>query len=125
MPASESDTSKRARHFDLPAPERQALGDGVWLWHASCYVLVGGSDGLVKITARVKDNALEALALEPQGEFGGMVWQALGDSFVGLPLERAALAGLIERYQNAGIIPNEVRLQSLVTTLLRLRVETA
>lgn len=110
---------------ELAPPEKTQVADGVWLWHASCYVLVGGSDGLLKIKARVKDNVLEALTLEPQGEFGGMVWQVLGDSFVGLPLERAALMGLIERYHYAGMIPNEVRLQALVTTLLKLRVEPA
>lgn len=109
--------------MELAPPEKTEIADGVWLCHASCYVLVGGSDGLVKITARVKNNLIEALTLEPQGEFGGWIWQVLGDSFVGMPLERAALSELLQRYHNAGIIPNEVRLQPLVTTLVKLRVE--
>ncbi len=105
-----------------PPPEKLKIADGVWIHHASCYVLVGGSDGLVNITARTKHNVIDALVLEPRDTFGGWVWSVLADSFVGLPLERDALMGLIDRYINGGIVPREVHLQPIVTTLVKMRV---
>ncbi|MBI4674340.1 MAG: hypothetical protein HY741_22075 [Chloroflexi bacterium] len=107
--------------MNAPVRDRMEIGEGMWLCHDACYVLVGGSDGLIHITARLKDNIIDALVLEPQGAFGGWVWSMLADAFVGLPLERNLLMELIDRYQKAGIIPSEVQLQPLVTTLVKLR----
>ncbi len=86
---------------------------------ATCYLLLGGSDGMLLVTARLAGGVIEALAIEAPSGFGGPVWAALAASFVGLPLVRSELLARIARFQRAGLIPEELDLEPLVTTILK------
>lgn len=86
---------------------------------ATCYLLLGGSDGMLTIGAAVHNSQIETLTIEAQGGFGGPVWEALASSLVGSPLNREAIQEPITRFQRAGLIPEELDLEPLVKTLLK------
>lgn len=92
---------------------------GVRTHQATCYLLIGGGDGMLVVSAGLRDERIAALTVEAEGGFGGPVWAALASSLVGLPLEREAIVERITRFHRAGVIPEELDLEPFIKTLLR------
>lgn len=88
---------------------------------AICYLLLGGSDGMLTVHASVAGGLIESLAIEAQGGFGGPIWAALAASLAGARNERDVIESRIARFQRAGIIPEELDLEPLVKTVLKFR----
>jgi hypothetical protein len=87
---------------------------------ATCYLLVGASEGKLNLRARLRDGTLDALQIEPEGEFGGLIWDAIAAALVGVPLQAAAIRERLEPFQRAGMIPSEISLAPLVSTLVKM-----
>jgi hypothetical protein len=89
---------------------------------ATCYLLLGGSEGMLKLDAAVGHGLIEALSIEAEGGFGGPIWAALASALVGVPNDRDAIQAHIGRFQRAGLIPEELDLEPLVRTILKFEV---
>jgi lipoate-protein ligase A len=118
---AEEELSSQERLFELEQPPRRGLkiADGVWMFGAKCYLLIGGSDGVLDVSARVRGQAIDALAIEAHGGFGGRIWDMLASMLVGLPLEQDGINERIERFQRSGLIPEEINLEPLVKTIAK------
>ncbi|MBI5301041.1 MAG: hypothetical protein HY868_02810 [Chloroflexi bacterium] len=86
----------------------------------TCYLLLGASDGALDISLDVDAERIAALTITPRGGFGGMVWDVLAESFVGLPLDVHALNDVVARYRDAGLVPHELDLRPLVKAIVNL-----
>jgi hypothetical protein len=86
---------------------------------ATCYLLLGGSEGMLTINAAVNQGLIESLTIEAQGGFGGPVWAALAKSLAGVSRARDPIEASIGRFQRAGLIPEELDLEPLVKTMLK------
>jgi hypothetical protein len=98
---------------------RSGLDDDSSLHQATCYLLVGASEGQLQLSARVHEGKLAALEIKPQGDFGGFIWDALASALVGVPLQSAPLREKIQAFERAGLIPQEISLAPLVSTLVK------
>lgn len=87
---------------------------------ATCYLLVGASEGQLHLRAQVRDGAIDALRIEPQNGFGGFIWDALASALVGAPLQAAAIRERITQFEQLGLIPPEISLAPLISTLVKL-----
>jgi lipoate-protein ligase A len=107
--------------LEMRNPPRRGLkiADGVWMFADSCYLLIGGSDGLLTVSARLRHGRVDALDITAQNGFGGPVWGALASSMLGMPFERASIEARIGRFQDAGLIPAELNLEPMVKVLLK------
>ncbi len=94
--------------------------DDTSVHEATCYLLIGASEGKLQLRARLNEGKIAALEIEPQGDFGGFIWNALAASLVGVPLQAAPLRAKIQAFENSGLIPQEISLAPLVSTLLKI-----
>jgi lipoate---protein ligase len=119
--AAEEELSSEERLFEIEGAPRSGLkiAGGVWMYHATCYLLIGGSEGALHISARLHDDVIDGLVIEPQGGFGGRVWEFVASGLVGAPVEADALRARLARFQNAGLIPEEINLEPLVKTMAK------
>ena len=110
------------RLYELEGEPRHGLkiADGVWMYNATCYLLIGGSEGELNISARVHGQMLDAIAIEPQGGFGGRIWEVVASALVGVPMEYETVKAPIDRFQKAGLIPEEINIEPLIKTIVKL-----
>jgi lipoate---protein ligase len=121
---AEEELTSQERLFEVEGAPRRGLkiADGVWMHYATCYLLIGGSEGGLSVSARVRGQTIDAIAIEPQGGFSGRIWEVVASALVGLPMEYEAVKAPIERLQRAGLIPEEINLEPLVKTIVKLGV---
>lgn len=86
----------------------------------TCYLLVGGADGALDVTLRAAEGKVAALKIESKTGFGGMIWQVVAQMLIDAPLETTALNERIAKMLKSGLIPEELELEPLVKTLVRL-----
>ena len=86
----------------------------------TCYLLVGGSDGALDVTLRAAEGRVAALKIESQTGFGGMIWQVIAQMLIDAPLEPTALNDRIAKMLKSGLIPEELELEPLIKTLVKL-----
>ncbi len=86
----------------------------------TCYLLIGGSDGALDVTLRAADGKIAALKIESKTGFGGMIWQVVAQMLIDAPLEPTALNERISKMLKSGLIPEELELEPLVKTLVKL-----
>jgi lipoate-protein ligase A len=118
---AEQELLSQERLFEVEGEPRHGLkiADGVWMQNAVCYLLIGGSQGELNVSARVRDQAIDAIAIEPEGGFGGRIWEVIASALVGLPIKAEAIRVPLERFQNAGLIPEEINLEPLIKTIAK------
>ncbi len=87
---------------------------------AACYLLVGGADGALDVALRENGGRIAELSIVSRSGFGGMIWQVVAQMLTGAPLEADALNGRIARMMQSGLLPEELNLDPLVKTLVRL-----
>lgn len=87
---------------------------------ATCFLLIGGADGALDVTLRAADGKIAALQLESKTGFGGMIWQVVAQMLLDAPLTTEALNARIAKMSKSGLIPEELELEPLVKTLVRL-----
>jgi lipoate---protein ligase len=119
--AAEVELSSRDRLFEVAGEPRKALkiADGVWIHDATCYLLIGGSQGELKVSARLRQQFIDDIAIEPVGGFGGRLWDVIAAALMGVPAETEAVRAPLERFQTAGLIPEEINLAPLVKTIVK------
>ena len=88
--------------------------------HDTCYLLVGGADGALDVALRTREGRIAELKITAPSGFGGMIWQLVGEMLMDAPLETLVLNERIARMTRAGLLPEELNLEPLVRTLLRL-----
>ena len=86
----------------------------------TCYLLVGGSDGVLNVTLRADDGKVAALQIESKTGFGGMIWRVVAQMLIDAPLTTEALNERIAKMIKSGLIPEELELSPLVKLLVRL-----
>ena len=86
----------------------------------TCYLLVGGSDGALNVTLRAAGGKVAALEIESKTGFGGMLWRVVAQMLIDAPLTTEALNERVAKMTRAGLIPEELELEPLVKTLVRL-----
>lgn len=86
----------------------------------TCYLLVGGADGALGIKLRAADGKVAALDIESTTGFGGMIWRVVAQMLLDAPLTAEALNERISKMSRSGLIPEELELEPLVRTLVRL-----
>ncbi len=87
---------------------------------ATCFLLVGGADGALDVTLRAADGKIAALKIESKTGFGGMIWRIVAQMLLDAPLTTEALNERIAKMSKSGLIPEELELDPLVKTLVRL-----
>jgi lipoate---protein ligase len=119
--AAKEELSSQDRLFDVEGEPRRELkiADGVWIHNATCYLLVGGSQGELKVSARLRELVIDDIAIEPEGGFGGRIWDIIASALVGVPVRLETVRAPLERFQNAGLIPEEINLEPLIRTIVR------
>ncbi len=90
---------------------------------ATCYLLVGGADGALEVALRTSEGRIAELSIASRSGFGGMIWQVVAQMLTGAPLEANALNESIARMMQSGLLPEELYLDPLVKTLVRLGQE--
>jgi lipoate-protein ligase A len=120
--AAEHELQSQERLFEVEGEPRRVLkiADGVWMHNATCFLLIGGSQGELNISVRVRDQTIDAIAIEPEGGFGGRIWEVIASALVGLPLSAESVRTPLERFQNAGLIPEEINLEPLIKAIAKL-----
>ncbi|MBI4786400.1 MAG: hypothetical protein HY782_05070 [Chloroflexi bacterium] len=86
----------------------------------TCYLLVGGADGALDVALRASDGKIAELSIASKSGFGGMIWQIVAQMLTGAPLETDALNERIARMAKSGLLPEELNLDPLVKTLVKL-----
>lgn len=119
---AELELASHDRLFEVETAPRSALkiADGVWIDQETCYLLIGGSEGKLSISARLKGKIIDAIAIEAIGGFGGRIWDIVASALVGFPAEYEAVKSPLERFQRSGLIPEEINLEPLVKTMAKL-----
>lgn len=119
--SAEAELLSRERLFEVESTARRGLkiADGVWMFNELCYLLVGGSDGALDVSARVHSHKIDGLAIEAPGGFGGRVWEMLASALVGLPAEFEVINDRIFRFQRSGLVPEEINLEPLARTIAK------
>lgn len=119
---AEQELSSTERLYEVEGEPRRSLkiADGVWMHHASCYLLIGGSEGKLNVSIRRRGSLIDAIVIEPESGFGGRIWDVVGSALVGLPMEHQRIQAPIERFVRAGLIPEEVNLDPLVKTIVKI-----
>ncbi len=87
---------------------------------ATCFLLVGGADGALDVTLRAADGKIATLKIESKTGFGGMIWRIVAQMLLDAPLTTEALNERIAKMSKSGLIPEELELDPLVKTLVRL-----
>lgn len=90
---------------------------------ATCYLLIGGSDGALDVTLRAKAQKIAALTIASKSGFGGMVWQIVAQMLTDAPLDPEELNARIARMTKSGLLPEELNLDPLVRTIVRIGKE--
>ncbi len=88
--------------------------------HETCYLLLGGADGALNLTLRADEGRIVALTIESKSGFGGMIWQIISQMLTGAPVVKEELQARIERMHRSGLLPDELNLEPLVSTLIRM-----
>jgi hypothetical protein len=86
----------------------------------TCYLLIGGADGALDVTLLAAEGKVAALKIAPKTGFGGMIWLIIAQMLIGVPLEKTALDERIYKMIRSGLIPEELELEPLVKTLIKL-----
>ncbi len=86
----------------------------------TCYLLVGGADGALKVTVRADAGRIAELSIVAPSGFGGMIWRIVAQMLTDAPLDGQALNERIAWMTQSGLLPAELNLDPLVKTLLRL-----
>ncbi len=89
----------------------------------TCYLLVGGADGALDVSLQARDGRIDQLSIVAPSGFGGMIWHVVAQMLVDAPLEREALRARITRMTESGLLPEELNLEPLVKTLVKLGAE--
>ncbi len=90
---------------------------------ATCYLLIGGADGAVDVSLRARDGKIVELDLTTPSGFGGMIWRVVAQMLQDAPLETKVLNERIARMTKSGLLPEELNLDPLVRTLVKLGKE--
>ncbi len=88
--------------------------------HETCYLLVGGADGALDVALRADEGRIAELIIHAKTGFGGMIWKMVAQMLGGAPLAEAELRERIERMRRSGLLPDELNLEPLVSTLIRM-----
>jgi hypothetical protein len=99
---------------DLPNLDDAAVHEAI------CYLLVGASQGELRVTARVRNGIVDALEIQAQDGFGGFIWDAIASALVGVALQPAPIRERLAPFERAGLIPHEINLAPLVSTLVKM-----
>ncbi len=86
----------------------------------TCYLLVGGADGALNVSMRPSAGRIAELAITAPSGFGGMIWAIVAQMLIDAPLETEALNERIARMTRSGLLPEELNLDPLIRTLVRL-----
>ena len=86
----------------------------------TCYLLIGGADGALHVGLRASDGKIAELSIASKTGFGGMIWQVVAQMLKDAPLETEALNERIARMAKSGLLPEELNLDPLVRTLVKL-----
>lgn len=89
----------------------------------TCYLLVGGADGALNVTLRPDDGRIAELSIVAPSGFGGMIWKIVARMLTDAPLDPQVLNERIARMTQSGLLPEELNLDPLVKTLVRLGQE--
>lgn len=118
---AEQELASQDRLFEIQGDTRSELkiAGGVYVYYSTCYLLVGGGQGELTVTARVSDKLIDAITIVPAEGFGGRIWDILGSALVGLSLEPASIQAAFERFQTSGLIPEEINLGPLIRTIVK------
>ncbi len=90
---------------------------------ATCYLLVGGADGALDVALRASEGRIAELSIASHSGFGGMIWGVVAQMLSDAPLQIEALNERIMRMAQSGLLPEELNLDPLVKTLIRLGKE--
>ncbi len=90
---------------------------------ATCYLLVGGADGALDVSLDASNGRIVELDLNAPSGFGGMIWRIVAQMLGDAPLEAEALNERIARMTKSGLLPEELNLDPLVRTLVKLGKE--
>ncbi len=90
---------------------------------ATCYLLVGGADGALDVALRASEGRIAELIIASRSGFGGMIWGVVAQMLSDAPLQIEALNERITRMAQSGLLPEELNLDPLVKTLIRLGKE--
>lgn len=123
---AEAELSSVERLMEVEGAPRSGLkiAGGVWMHHATCYLLIGGSEGQLSVSARVRQKRIDDITIQPIGGFGGRIWQIIANALVGLPLEYGAVKAPLDRFQRAGLVPEEIDLDPLAKSISKLAAQT-
>ena len=72
------------------------------------------------VTLRAADGKIAALKIESKTGFGGVIWRVVAQMLMDAPLEEGALKQRIAKLSESGLIPEELELEPLTKTLIRL-----
>ncbi len=89
----------------------------------TCYLLVGGADGALDVSLQARDGRIHQLSIVAPSGFGGMIWRVVAQMLLDVPLERDALQARVTRMTESGLLPEELNLDPLVKTLVKLGAE--
>lgn len=119
---AEEELASADRLMEIENAPRHGLkiADGVWVHHATCYLLIGGSEGELSVSVRVRDGIIDGITIAPRGGFGGRVWQILASALAGVPLDYEAVKAPLDRFQRAGLVPEEIDLDPLAKTIAKI-----
>ena len=90
---------------------------------ATCYLLVGGADGALDVSLRASNGRIAQLGIIAPSGFGGMIWQVVSQMLIDAPLQPDALQARVVRMTQSGLLPEELNLDPLIKTLLKLAAE--
>ncbi len=87
---------------------------------ANCYLLIGGADGMLEVGLRASEGRIAELEIAAPSGFGGMIWSIVAQMLTDAPLQAEALNERIARMARSGLLPEELNLDPLVKTIVRL-----
>jgi lipoate-protein ligase A len=118
---AEEELTSQDRLFEIVGEERGALkiADDVFMYHANCFLLIGGSEGELSISARLHRTTIDAIAIVPRGGFGGRIWEVVASALLGRAVEYESIKAPLGRFQRSGLIPEEINLEPLIKTIAK------